>query len=103
MTWMNISDFRTGQIVISRKGNDTGTWYLVVEVDRKGNRVLVSDGKRDLPVSLKRKNPLHLQIVKKIHTSVPVSLEKEISFNRERIRQLLEEERRIRYQNKEVD
>lgn len=103
MTGMNIYDFRTGQMVISRKGSDTGTWYLVVEVDRKENRVLVSDGKRNLPVSSKRKNPLHLQIVKKIHASVPVSLEENISFNGERIRQLLEEERRIRYQTKEVD
>jgi ribosomal protein L14E/L6E/L27E len=103
MTGMNINDFRTGQVVISRKGKDTGTWYLVVEADRKENRVLVTDGKRNLPVLPKRKNPLHLQVVKKIHTSVPVSLEKKISLSGDRIRQLLEEERRIRYQNKEVD
>jgi ribosomal protein L14E/L6E/L27E len=53
--------FQVGQVVISRKGKDTGKWYVVVKVEPEKNRAYLSDGKRFQVSAPKLKNLSHLQ------------------------------------------
>ena len=54
-----MAEFSLGQIVISRKGKDTGDEYVVSGVD--GGRILLIRPERFNVSRPKRKNPKHLQ------------------------------------------
>jgi len=52
---------KIGQVVISKQGKDSGTWYVVVGRDERSGFVLLIDGKKKTRINPKRKNPKHLQ------------------------------------------
>ena len=54
-----MAEFSLGQIVISRKGKDTGDEYVVSGVD--GGRILLIRPERFNVSNPKKKNPKHLQ------------------------------------------
>jgi ribosomal protein L14E/L6E/L27E len=62
VTILDLDDFQTGRVVISRKGKDKGTFYAVIGMDRLKNRVYVADGRRHSVFRPKPKNPKHLQM-----------------------------------------
>lgn len=103
MTGMKTNRFQVGQVVISRKGKDVGTWYVVIGWNAEEQRVLLCGGKRSRTEKPKKKNPVHLQRVNEILDEVPESLSEEHKLDGERVQQLLLEVKTKRYQNKEVD
>ena len=53
-----------GQLVRSLAGRDKGQYYIVL--DQADGFLLVADGRKRTADHLKRKNPLHLQIVHRV-------------------------------------
>ncbi len=58
---MDLEDFEIGRVVISKKGKDKGTFYVIISKDVLNNRVYVADGKHRSITRPKPKNPKHLQ------------------------------------------
>ncbi|GAB1427131.1 hypothetical protein MASR2M79_05350 [Aminivibrio sp.] len=52
---------KIGNIVISRKGKDTGRWYVIVGISEDGRRAYLADGKKYTVRNPKAKNTIHLQ------------------------------------------
>jgi len=104
MTFMECMVFNLGQIVISRKGKDSGTWYVVIGIDEAEDRVIVADGIKRTLAHPKPKNPKHLQVVNRCFEEIPeiIGIEHKKRFQDPDIRSMIERAR-ICDQNKEVD
>jgi len=61
VTILDLEDFEIGRVVISKKGKDKGTFYVIIGKDALNNRVYVADGKHRSITRPKPKNPKHLQ------------------------------------------
>jgi len=61
VTILDLEDFEIGRVVISKKGKDKGTFYVIISKDVLNNRVYVADGKHRSITRPKPKNPKHLQ------------------------------------------
>jgi len=100
---MELDKFQVGQVVISRKGKDTGTWYVIVGTDEQKGRVLVCEGDKYPLQYPKSKNPKHLQ---KVNRSLPVKpdiLGNTEEWTRLELKKLLENEKLKSNQDEEVD
>lgn len=99
---MECFQFNLGQIVISRKGKDSGTWYVVIGIDEARDRVMVSDGIKRTLVNPKFKNPKHLQAVNRSIKEIPEIIGHKQTYQIPDIKTLIERAR-ISDQNEEVD
>ena len=59
VTILDLEDFEIGRVVISKKGKDKGTFYVIIGKDALNNRVYVADGKHR---SITRPKPKNLNI-----------------------------------------
>lgn len=57
---MNDNDLAIGSVVLSTKGRDKGTYFVVVGVDSKNNYVYLSDGGARKLNAPKKKNVNHV-------------------------------------------
>ena len=55
---MNQCKLMVGDVVLSKKGRDTGSYFMVVDVS--GDFVYVADGKKHVLAKAKKKNVKHL-------------------------------------------
>ncbi len=85
---------QTGQVVISKKGKDSGKWYIVAGFSGDGRRVFLVDGGRRIWNRPKRKNPLHVQPTRIVLKEVAEMAEANRRMNEERLRNILEEARK---------
>ena len=53
--------YKIGQVVRSRKGKDSGRWYVIVAVEKDGRKAYLADGSKFTPERPKPKNTIHLQ------------------------------------------
>jgi len=88
--------------VISRKGKDTGTWYVVTGIDETKGRVMVSDGRKRTLKNPKPKNPKHLQVVNRCIEEIPEIVKHEKRSQAFDIKTMIERAN-ISDQNEEVD
>ena len=63
-----------GRVVRVRKGQDAGTWCVVLRTDPESGRVLLVDGSLHPVDRPKRKNPKHLQVTRTVLEDVAARL-----------------------------
>ncbi|MGC9372720.1 MAG: KOW domain-containing RNA-binding protein [Thermovirgaceae bacterium] len=98
-----MESLQTGQVVISKKGKDSGKWYIVAGFSGDGRRVFLVDGGRRTWNRPKRKNPLHVQPTRTVLKEVAEMAEGNRRINDERLRSILDEARRGSSGNRKGD
>jgi ribosomal protein L14E/L6E/L27E len=88
-----VESLQTGQVVISKKGKDSGKWYIVAGFSGDGRRVFLVDGGRRTWDRPKRKNPLHVQPTRTVLKEVAKMAETKRRINDEWLRNILDEAR----------
>lgn len=88
-----MESLQTGQVVISKKGKDSGKWYIVAGFSGDGRRVFLVDGGRRTWDRPKRKNPLHVQPTGTVLKEVAKMAETKRRINDEWLRNILDEAR----------
>jgi ribosomal protein L14E/L6E/L27E len=89
-----VGSLKTGQIVISKQGKDSGKWYIVAGFSGDGRRVFLVDGGKRTWDRPKRKNPLHVQPTRTVIKEVAEMAEANRMMNDERLRSILNDARR---------
>jgi ribosomal protein L14E/L6E/L27E len=88
-----VGSLKTGQIVISKQGKDSGKWYIVAGFSGDGRRVFLVDGGKRTWDRPKRKNPLHVQPTRTVIKEVAEMAEANRMMNDERLRSILNDAR----------
>lgn len=83
-----------GQVVLSKRGKDSGKWYIVAGFSGDGRSVFLVDGSRRTWDKPKKKNTSHVQPTRTVIKEVAEMAVAKKRMSDERLRSILDDARR---------